>query len=189
MTFILARVSRYSAPLNKRPKVAAFESAQNMAMGVDSTSAQGQAVTKVTKAKRYHSFRLSSLSEAGTIAKEAEITTITAMYNKLTYFNVFGIFLTMKQEVESTKTKTKERVKEIPIKLPLRLIVPAQTVESFCFATGKGSPVKVFSSTSHSPSTTIPSIGIISPVLTERRVFNSTLSAFSSSPVSANTAL
>ena len=49
---------------------------------------------------------------------------------------------------------------------PFRLIVPTQTVEPFCFEIGYDSLVKVFSSTSHFPSTTIPSIGITSPALT-----------------------
>lgn len=44
-------VSRYSAPLIKSPVVAAFDSAQYVATGVDSMSAHGHALTKTTKAR------------------------------------------------------------------------------------------------------------------------------------------
>lgn len=47
----LASVSRYSAPLTKSPVVAAFDSAQYVATGVDSISAHGHELTKTTKAK------------------------------------------------------------------------------------------------------------------------------------------
>ncbi|KAG9152684.1 hypothetical protein Leryth_025140 [Lithospermum erythrorhizon] len=56
MILILERLSRYSAPLNRRPEVAAFESAQNIATGVERIRAHGHALTKTTKASRYHCF-------------------------------------------------------------------------------------------------------------------------------------
>ncbi|KAF1891157.1 hypothetical protein Lal_00001298 [Lupinus albus] len=56
-----------------------------------------------------------------------------------------------------------------PEKVILRkLIVPAQTIESNSLVTGNDSPVNIFSSTSHFPSTTTPSRGIASPALTAR---------------------
>jgi len=51
-------------------------------------------------------------------------------------------------------------------KLPLRLVVPPLTFESFSTKTGLDSPVKLASSTSLIPSITTPSIGICSPGFT-----------------------
>ncbi|KAI7747093.1 hypothetical protein M8C21_014042 [Ambrosia artemisiifolia] len=73
-------------------------------------------------------------------------------------------------------------------RIPFKFMVPAQTVESTCFDTGNDSPVKAFSSTSHDPCTTIPSIGITSPALTASFVLTATSLALTSSPLLANTA-
>lgn len=47
----LESVSKYSAPLIRSPVVAAFDSAQYVATGVDRMSAHGHELTKTTKAK------------------------------------------------------------------------------------------------------------------------------------------
>lgn len=74
----LAKVSRCSAPLTRRPDLAAFESAQKAATGVERTSAQGHALTKTTNAKRYHSLKSCVRIAEGTITKQRAMAIITA---------------------------------------------------------------------------------------------------------------
>lgn len=83
--FTLARVSRCSAPLTRRPDLAAFERAQKAATGVERTSAQGHALTKTTNAKRHHSLKLCAPIAEGTITKQRAIAMITVTKKYCSY--------------------------------------------------------------------------------------------------------
>ena len=64
----------------------------------------------------------------------------------------------MRASVVSAPTRAARKTK-----LPVRLMVPANTFDSGAFATGRLSPVSIDSSTVEAPSVTTPSTGIRSP--------------------------
>ncbi|BAT00726.1 Os07g0233000 [Oryza sativa Japonica Group] len=67
--------SRTSPPLMKIPILAARSIAQKDATGVDSTNAQGHALTSITRASFHHCSRPSAPSRAGIRATPAATTT------------------------------------------------------------------------------------------------------------------
>lgn len=77
-TLILARASRTSPPLMRSPILAAFRSAQKVATGVDSTSAQGHALTRRTNANWNQILGLFTLITKGTNATPAATITTAA---------------------------------------------------------------------------------------------------------------
>ncbi|URE05031.1 hypothetical protein MUK42_35446 [Musa troglodytarum] len=78
-TVMPARFSRTSPPLMKSPALAALNSAQNVATGVDSTNAQGHALTSRTSANLNHLLVLLTLISIGTTATADAIVTTAAL--------------------------------------------------------------------------------------------------------------
>lgn len=80
---MLAKDSRTSPPLMSSPVLAALSSAQKVAMGVDSTSAHGQALTRRTRANWNQCLRLCAFAIAGIAATDPAMTTTAAGANNV----------------------------------------------------------------------------------------------------------
>lgn len=82
-TLMPAKFSRTSPPLIRSPVLAAFNSAQNVATGVESTNAQGHALTNRTSATLNHLLALLALVANGiTATPAATITTAAFVIDK-----------------------------------------------------------------------------------------------------------
>mmetsp|Transcript_3735 Transcript_3735/g.5087 ORF Transcript_3735/g.5087 Transcript_3735/m.5087 type:complete len:219 (-) Transcript_3735:1921-2577(-) len=168
----LPKASKLAPPLTMIPRCAVAAKPAAYVTGVDIVSAQGQAITIIIKPFNVQYRPVSLPQNQGMVHISPAIRITTGVYffaNPSTNFSV-GLRLACASSTNLIKRETAESSTDVVVCInkassPI-LILPPATVSPIFFVTGTASPVNELSSTALIPSTTIPSVAILSPVRT-----------------------
>src|SRR4030066_1697550 len=186
MMEILPAVSTASAFLNNMPISAPFPVATRMTVGTAIPNAHGHAITRTVIAAVMEKLRDASRAKNQRKNASSEMRNTNGTKYEITLSATLWIGA-LDDCASLTNLMIWDRALCSPIpmasicRIPFLLIVPPMTFIPGVLSTGMDSPVIRDSSTDESPSTTLPSTGILSPGLT------STLSPTTTSEIANST--
>mmetsp|Transcript_30376 Transcript_30376/g.60960 ORF Transcript_30376/g.60960 Transcript_30376/m.60960 type:complete len:236 (+) Transcript_30376:1040-1747(+) len=173
--FTWPRHSRRLPPLIMIPRFAVAASPAEYVTGVLIVRAHGHAIMMKISPFNDQYLPTSSPKNHGTVQRQKAITSTKGVYffaNASTSFSVSDAFACASSinsiSLDSAESPTVDEVRMTSCEEPT-LMLPLETSSPGCFSTGRASPVRLLSSTDDVPSTTTPSAGTLSPVLTLTR--------------------
>ena len=171
--FAVERFWREAASRTRIPSRAARPMPTMSAIGVESPSAQGQAISRTATAdcipmdhpppRKIQRISVSAATPRTTGTKTEATRSASCCMGARLRCAWATVAMIPERRVPPPDFSTRRT------KLPWRLRVPAEMCEPDCFSTGSGSPLSIDSSTELHPSVRVPSAGIFPPRRTRTR--------------------